>query len=388
MNIFLFYIIFIIIILIFFIIRILKQYKKINNSDKYIHDPYMRNYLQKIQYDNRYGIQYNTQYDTECDIRYDTQININNEIQNEINHIDTILISNNDNDKKYARYILEEIKLREEQKLEEKLLREIEENRKRYLEFKERENKKYQLNNYQFNTTPDNRPKINNSQITPNIILSYNPLIRKTPTISNAVKLKRVNKRNIYNDTQNVHTSSINDSVLQIAYELSKENVSEKNFEQEIKNLKSIDIKINNSINKIFNDKSVYKNGVNLKKTFLGLLHFINNHKDKDELNKRLQEELREMSDLCTTGHLSRLTNTIQGFDISKKLEIKIDPLEEFFAKLSSKVQLNIDNDALDWIISDKPKFENWLRKLIENEKLYNEYNSDIIEKGIKKYIK
>jgi hypothetical protein len=51
------------------------------------------------------------------------------------------------------------------------------------------------------------------------------------------------------------------------------------------------------------------------KRTFDGLLSMIFRHKDRTELVKRLQEEMKESIGMCCVGHINRLVNVMVGFD-------------------------------------------------------------------------
>ena len=57
---------------------------------------------------------------------------------------------------------------------------------------------------------------------------------------------------------------------------------------------------------------------------------YANGHQHKDELVKRLEEELIDASGLCSTGHAFRLLNIISGYD---EVSIGISIEDEFMAK-------------------------------------------------------
>jgi hypothetical protein len=53
-------------------------------------------------------------------------------------------------------------------------------------------------------------------------------------------------------------------------------------------------------------------NGIDL---FASICQYINNHKYGKEMYKRLMEEIKEAEGTCTVGHITRLINSIRGFE-------------------------------------------------------------------------
>jgi len=71
--------------------------------------------------------------------------------------------------------------------------------------------------------------------------------------------------------------------------------------------------------------------------------YYIQTHQHKDELMKRLCEELCDMADTCTTGHIGRLVNIFSGYEVTLSM-----PIEE---EIKSCVYARLTN-----IIGDKPE--------------------------------
>lgn len=74
-------------------------------------------------------------------------------------------------------------------------------------------------------------------------------------------------------------------------------------------------------------DTSRFKCGENmfsLYDVFSSLWSYINKHEYCADLYKRLIEEMTSMTKYCTTGHLSRFINVLQGYTDDKKLSIVI----------------------------------------------------------------
>jgi hypothetical protein len=144
--------------------------------------------------------------------------------------------------------------------------------------------------------------------------------------------------RTIYEDGQNVH-SEINNSVLEAAANIIKDNktINPIIFDTSItRNLSVIQRhKIDAALHRISTDSTTFKHGTTLYSLFQSLQSFINSNPNKDELNKRLMEELIDMSGQCATGHLSRLVNVVQGFESGTQQKIKMSIKDEVYAQVS-----------------------------------------------------
>jgi hypothetical protein len=137
--------------------------------------------------------------------------------------------------------------------------------------------------------------------------------------------------KDIYSDSQNVHDSSINDSVWKSIKVILEEalvddpevSVKMNDFYYQMKRLYETDPKIQTALQRIERDRSVFtreNKGVTLRVTLHQLMdrvlgYIYQQPKDtQKELLRRTAEELREMSGLCATGHLSRIVNILVGF--------------------------------------------------------------------------
>jgi hypothetical protein len=146
-------------------------------------------------------------------------------------------------------------------------------------------------------------------------------------------------KRTVFEDGQNVHNERVNSSVLEAAANIIKDNktMSPITFDTSLlKDLPAIQRhKVDAALHRISTDFTTFKHGSTLYGLFQSLQSFINSNPNKDELNKRLIEELVDMSGQCATGHLSRLVNVVQGFDAAPKQKIRINIGDEVYAKVS-----------------------------------------------------
>lgn len=180
--------------------------------------------------------------------------------------------------------------------------------------------------------------------------------------------------RNVYKDTQNVHNGALNESVLKSVKNFIKDYPATnfRNYEIPEGLLNKKDTKkVDKSLHRIYTDDTEYRNGITLLLLFQSVLTFIDNHKNKDELNKRLIQELIDMSNLCATGLLSRLLNVIQGYD-NNKYPIKLSIQDELYAKMSYKIHKELEiYEYKDLILND----------MTYNNKAYLEFIIAFIEK-------
>lgn len=202
-------------------------------------------------------------------------------------------------------------------------------------------------------------------------------------------------RRTIYDDGQNVHNSSINNSVKDIIVKLHNDfgrmlSYSDK-YLNDIKNSMKIisfnsdiinEVKINGSITRITTDPSTFTN-LNLKlKDILCLVWLkIQKHKDKEELKKRLWEELIDMNGMCATGHLSRLINVLSGFfeDIQIKADYK-DQIKVYLTNHYNKIMAedpemeNLINEITELDINNKKNVLKFVDTHGIRNRLYKEY--------------
>jgi hypothetical protein len=139
-------------------------------------------------------------------------------------------------------------------------------------------------------------------------------------------RLRNYKEKTVYQDSQNVHTSGINNSVLKACARLIKlENDEVLNNPTSYRKIQKIlcDISpdkyniIDTVMTRIEIDVATFPSKVgffSLRDVFMCLFSFIKEHEHSKELYLRLIEEMAAMAAYCTTGHLSRLINVIQGY--------------------------------------------------------------------------
>lgn len=222
--------------------------------------------------------------------------------------------------------------------------------------------------------------------------------IRNLQMRENDIIANQNRRASVYNDTQNVHNSEINDSVINIASSLVNNksvpsdmfNIDEelKKYYPEYENHKE---QINASLERIKNEQTKFKDGITIPMVFDKIVGIIASSIHKPELVKRLGEELYEMNGLCSTGHMARIVNVIQGFnDIPEELKIKINPKDEIYANIQSYISSEIQkSDNYDQLMDDMmdtgdnhKRFVNFVSEKMRNKvkELRKDYNGIIDE--------
>lgn len=180
------------------------------------------------------------------------------------------------------------------------------------------------------------------------------------------IEAKKDVPRTVFEDSQNVHNTAINESVLKLASELVKEhNPAPKIVEFDYNLIKDFTpeerLVVEKSLHRIMTDSSTFKYETNLYIIFQSLLKYISTLEEplKSNVNKRLVEELQEMSGLCVTGHLTRLLNVVQGFDeVPNNLKMGISLDDEIYATMKNSFdKILADNeDLMDDMLTDDKK--------------------------------
>lgn len=203
-------------------------------------------------------------------------------------------------------------------------------------------------------------------------------------------------RRTMYDNSQNVHITEINESMKDIVCKLhdKHKNYLDKNklsilneLSKHIYSVKSDIVSITKtkgSLDRILSDTSTFTN-YNITMLDICLLVWleIRNDKNKEELKKRLLEELIEMNGMCATGHVTRLINVLSGFfneytiKTHYKDQIKVYLTNHYNKLLSThpNVDLLID-EITNTNKEDKQNIINFVNENGIRNKLYNEYKN------------
>jgi hypothetical protein len=220
-------------------------------------------------------------------------------------------------------------------------------------------------------------------------------------------QLPQADQKTVYKDGQNVHNSNINSTVMRVfstLYERHKDKfVLTAVEEHEIfyhktcilteictalanKYTSEADL-INNSKTYIIESTAIFTHQeLGMIDAFISIWLWIQEQEHKDELEKRLLEELKSMEGYCTTGHIARFMNVIQGFTDDPTLQILISEKDQYTSViknyLSKKLKECEDEKVVEGLLSGSDEFVRFIR-LCVSEKLLEwkkEYGSDIIK--------
>lgn len=182
----------------------------------------------------------------------------------------------------------------------------------------------------------------------------------------------------VYDDNQNVHARDINTSALRACVHLIEtvDNCSEYSPEQIGEELKKIDEssvkQIDTVVERVRIDTTRFNFGHNsfsLENVFSALWSYIEKSQYSYELKNRLVEEITAMDVYCSSGHLARLINVIQGYTDDPKLSVTISTYSQMTAVVTS---------SLNKILSAAP--EEISESIISNDRSkFLEYVSDKI---------
>lgn len=114
--------------------------------------------------------------------------------------------------------------------------------------------------------------------------------------------------------------------------------------------------KIEGALTRILIDRAVYgKSHMTLSTILAKVWTYIQDSVFREELEKRLLEELVESNNKCSTGYVSRLVNTLSGFDESMSITISFE--DQIIANLEGRLNANIktikDEEYMDLVLHE-----------------------------------
>jgi Leucine-rich repeat (LRR) protein len=176
------------------------------------------------------------------------------------------------------------------------------------------------------------------------------------------------NIHNLYTATQNVHSSSIQQSIKDSIYNLMKEIKDDSKINYLDDNILSIQTK--EALIEYSKDESIHSQlECTFEEVLQAVLLEINNlpNELQIEVKNRLNEEMEDGLCKCFTGRLSRLVNSLSGY--SDKVSIKISSAEEIGNIIS--------------IMKDKYNEINEVKLNVEKELLERGYEKEVIDEWI-----
>jgi len=167
-------------------------------------------------------------------------------------------------------------------------------------------------------------------------------------------------RRNLFKNSQNVHNQAIEDSVEKLIEYITTyvpKNVQSYTFEkvkdeleEKINNQDQYDKEIlNQAIIRIVIDRAIYgRFNLSLAGIITKLWIFIQDSQYREELEKRLMEELIDSNKKCSSGYVSRIVNTISGFgDVSLQISFEDQIISVLESRLNSKIMEDEKSDII-----------------------------------------
>jgi hypothetical protein len=212
-------------------------------------------------------------------------------------------------------------------------------------------------------------------------------------------------KRTVYGDSQNVHNSSINQTVIKVLenlFDRYKQVITldvndEKNFIHKVSIVKDIETilintytenkeLISSTIEYIIENTALFgKRNISMLDGYIALWLYITEHKSRKDLELRLLEEMKEMKKQCTTGHIARFMNVIQGFTDDENLMIRISNKDQCHAVitnyLTSELSKCDDEEVILGMTDGGSKFISFIKEIV-NRKIPDwekEYGKEMI---------
>lgn len=144
--------------------------------------------------------------------------------------------------------------------------------------------------------------------------------------------------------------------------------------------------KIKLALNRILLDRALYSKYNNtLVNILLKVWSYMETNEHKEEMTKRMLEELEEMSGTCSSGFASRLINVISGFgDFGIRISWEEQIIANFYGRLNASVRKITNHNSIFY----KEKLDDvitlWLHQNNDELKKYTKENTnmkDIIHK-------
>lgn len=195
---------------------------------------------------------------------------------------------------------------------------------------------------------------------------------KKARTILYSMGKSKNKPDNIYTHGENVHNNNIMKNVNNMILKLKEEEVKKiydmETIISQITKRDDCNDKILKAINRIIEDNTIY-NGMMLVDIFIKIYSIIQdmNKVNKETYSKRLLQEMEDMANTCTSGHISRLINTLSGYNT---YSISIGLEDQIIAILHNKLN--------KLLMNDKKQVEIVSQMILDDEhEEYGEYEAD-----------
>jgi hypothetical protein len=246
-------------------------------------------------------------------------------------------------------------------------------------------------------TVVDNNTDENTIADVADLLLRFNNTDAKQKGMEILSRLEGIKgRRSFYQNSQNIHHINIDNNLQEFINFLSSNQSlvvvqgSDEEFYQKIKHklleLSEHNVKVLQALNRIYLDPTYY-GGFSILTILIKCWLVIENHEHKDELLKRVIEELIDMSETCSTGHLLRLSNIFSGFGFQLKMDIQKEMRSKISHIVNKQLKKESDDEQLDLIDNmtseeEMNKFCKFFMRHVEyiKSELLNDYK-DILDR-------
>jgi len=214
-----------------------------------------------------------------------------------------------------------------------------------------------------------------------------------------------IKHKNIYNNKQNIHSINIDKTIKPFFEKLINmdfgerlpANIDDEKIHELIEeilkmsrdiiekhNMKLEIVKIERTIQRFILDNTVYTDKLVslLQLLFRSYLYIMITNEGNEELLKRFIEELYEMADTCSTGHLVRLANIFSGYDVNMHMDVEDELKGCIFQRLTNIINSKSEDEQDK--IYDNTMSEDFM-KILSNDLvgLINELEKEYVESKI-----
>jgi hypothetical protein len=161
--------------------------------------------------------------------------------------------------------------------------------------------------------------------------------------------------KTIYTNAQNAHNETINENTRNIVRALYKDYLKTKSYNDLVKTsyedihkeLSGIDNseenndKLHSFFYRVMTDPFRFER-LSLSDIVLLVYNKICSFENKNDLMKRLLEEILDCDNSCTTGYFTRIVNTLNGFINDKDMCFNINPRDELRSVIFARINRNI----------------------------------------------
>lgn len=170
--------------------------------------------------------------------------------------------------------------------------------------------------------------------------------------------------RTIFENAQNVHSKSIEDSVNKVLCQLNNSVDTKTTFEISLGEfIEYLDLSeefkdnphIRLALQRITVDKAVYGMvNMSLSSIFSKIWSYIKGHQHRQELLVRLCQELQDSDQLCSTGYISRMLNSLSGItELSISISYEDQIISNMGARLNTLIMNHPQEDHRDLILEE-----------------------------------